>query len=338
VLDGLRDLDDVGYLSVASVYKEFQEAAISRGTSVDGGCRSRGIGAVRSWVDAEVITICNIDDLAAILSRLFPMYLSKGEGMTIEEQGSRQRTAHAGTQTFGLSLISAAMLAVVVLIAVLFDGEDIATFLVIAVIAIAAGIVTSRFDTQWARAVGLVGTVLSLGGFFLGFGILHIFSPVEFVVGLVYVIGFFMSLIAGIQALVASHRNRMADASAGSRTRMVTVGVIGIAAVVSVVGFLVTKESVSDAEAQGAVIIEMTKFEFDPEVASAPAQGKLWIRNTDPFAHDFTLDALDIKVTVGPGSSVLVQLPTASPGSYEFVCTLHFDGTTGMMGTLDIGS
>ena len=59
--------------------------------------------------------------------------------------------------------------------------------------------------------------------------------------------------------------------------------------------------------------------------------------NADAFAHDFTLSELDIAVSVGPGSEALVDLTGLSPGTYQYICSFHSDGTEGMMGTLVVG-
>jgi plastocyanin len=249
---------------------------------------------------------------------------------------TKERTAHANTQTFGLVLISAALLVAVVLTLVLFDGEDIAFILVPTVAAAGAAFITWRFDNQWARAVGIVGTILSLGAFFLAFGLFHLFSPIEFVVALTYVLGFFMSLVGAVRALLAGRKGQQVPANSGGRLRTTVLAVIGVAAVVSVTGFLLTKESVDDSESAGATALEMVKFEFDPGSSSLPVDGKLLIQNNDPFVHDFTFDAMDIAVTVGPGSETLVDLSGLAAGTYDYVCSLHSDGETGMVGTITI--
>ncbi len=249
---------------------------------------------------------------------------------------TKERTAHANTQTFGLVLMSAALLVAVLLTLVLFDGEDIALILVPTVATVGAAFVTWRFDSQWARAVGIVGTVLSLGAFFLAFGLFHLFSPIEFVVALVYVLGFFMSLVGAVRALLAGRKREQVPANSGGRFRTTVLAVIGVAAVVSVTGFLLTKESVDDSEAAGATALEMVKFEFNPGSSALPVDGKLLIQNNDPFVHDFTFDAMDIAVTVGPGSETLVDLSGLAAGTYDYVCSLHSDGETGMVGTITI--
>jgi len=249
---------------------------------------------------------------------------------------TKERTAHANTQTFGLVLISAALLVAVVLTLVLFDGEDIAFILVPTVAASGAAFITWRFDNQWARAVGIVGTILSLGAFFLAFGLFHLFSPIEFVVALTYVLGFFMSLVGAVRALLAGRKGEREPANSGGRFRTTVLALIGVAAVVSVTGFLLTKESVDDSESAGATALEMVKFEFNPGSSAVPVDGTLLIQNADPFVHDFTLDALDVAVTIGPGSETLVDLSGLAAGTYDYICSLHSDGETGMIGSITI--
>ena len=245
-----------------------------------------------------------------------------------------QQPAHARTQTLGLILIAAAFLVLVLLTFALFDGEDVAIFVVLTAVVGGVAFLTHRFDTQWARSLGLVGTVLSLMGFFLGFGLFQVFSPIEFTVAISYVVGIVLSLVGGIRAIIASRKGKEGPTSVETRLPRIVAGIVGVAAVVSLFGFIFTRQEVSDGEAEGATVIEMVKFEFEPETTSTPATSRLLITNSDPFVHDFTLEALDIAVTVGPRGEVLVDLADATPGTYAYLCTLHSDGTSGMMGSL----
>jgi plastocyanin len=249
---------------------------------------------------------------------------------------TKERAAHANSQTFGLVLVSAALLVAVLLTLILFDGDDIAFILVPTVAAVGAAIVTWRFDSQWARAIGIIGTVLSLGAFFLAFGLFHLFSPIEFIVALTYVLGFFMSLVGAVRALLAGRKGEQVPADSGRRFHTTVLAVIGVAAVVSVTGFLLTKESVDDSEAAGATALEMVKFEFNPGSSALPVDGKLLIQNNDPFVHDFTFEAMDIAVTIGPGSQALVDMKGTPAGTYDYICSLHTDGDSGMTGTITI--
>jgi plastocyanin len=249
---------------------------------------------------------------------------------------TQQRTSHATTQTVGLATITATFLALMVVSLVLLDGDEIGVFIVFAALVGAATLVTWRFDRQWARAIGLAGTVVSLGGFFFAFGLFHVFSPIEFIAAVAYVIGVVVSLVGGIRAILASRKGRQGATRVEQRLPVVVAGIIGVAAVVSITGFLLTRQDVSDSDAAGAELIEMTKFAFDPDPSEVPADATLLVRNSDPFVHDITIEALDVSVTVGPGSEALVDLGEAAPGTYEYFCSLHWDGTSGMSGTLVI--
>jgi plastocyanin len=145
-----------------------------------------------------------------------------------------------------------------------------------------------------------------------------------------------MSLVGAVRALLAGRKGQQVPANSGGRFRTTVLAVIGVAAVVSVTGFLLTKESVDDSESAGATALEMVKFEFDPGSLSLPVDGKLLIQNNDPFVHDFTFDAMDIAVTVGPGSETLVDLSGLAAGTYDYICSLHSDGETGMIGSIAI--
>jgi plastocyanin len=44
---------------------------------------------------------------------------------------------------------------------------------------------------------------------------------------------------------------------------------------------------------------------------------------------EFTLEDLDIYVYVGPGSDAIVDLSSATPGTYDYFCSIHTDTATG---------
>jgi plastocyanin len=191
----------------------------------------------------------------------------------------------------------------------------------------------------WSRIVGVVATVLmALTSFWLAFGLFTPFSPLEFVVALAFVLGVVISLVGGVEVIVAGRRGQDGQTTAEGRLRPVVFGVLGIAAVVSVVGLVATRTTVSEADAAGATRLDMVKFEFDPDTTAIPAGGSLLVTNSDLFAHDFTLDELGIAVRFGPGSEALIDFAGATPGTYNYICSIHSDGTTGMTGTITIDS
>ncbi|MGB7858909.1 MAG: cupredoxin domain-containing protein [Acidimicrobiia bacterium] len=241
----------------------------------------------------------------------------------------RERTTHGSLQLLGLTMMS---LAIVTLIAVslliLGDTEEIGLFVLVGVVSIAVTFVVWRFDTTWARIVGLIGA-LAVGAivWWLAFGVFQIFSPIEFIVGLAMFLGILLALIWGVMALVSGMKDRVGPTRTDRALRTGVLGLIGVLSVVSIVGFIFTRETVSAAEAAGATSLNMVDFEFDP--SETVTDGKLLIHNADPFAHDLTIEDLDVLVYVGPGSDAIVDLSSAAPGTYDYFCSLHTDPSTG---------
>jgi plastocyanin len=238
-----------------------------------------------------------------------------------------------------MALIAIALVVAVILTLLVFDGEEAGFFGLIAAVAVSATLVVRRFDNVWARIIGLVITLgAGMIAFFFAFGLFQPFSPIEFILGLLFVLGVLLALIGGIMALVAGSRGSPGPTKGETRLRTGVLGLIGVAAVVSIVGFFFTRSSVSDAEAAGATTLGMVNFEFDPTTSSISSGENLLVANNDAFAHDFTLEALDLYVYVGPGSEAIVDLSAAAPGTYNYFCSLHSDGTEGMKGTITIGA
>ena len=249
------------------------------------------------------------------------------------------RTPHLSTFVLGLGLMSTALVLAVGSFALAVGLDDEVTpFIAIAAALVLITILAWRFDALWSKILGLVAGLAVFGLlWFLVFGLFFIFSPLEFIGGLLLLAGFVFTLVGGIRSLIAERKEKTGPTHGEKRlTRVVLTG-IGILALVSVAGFFATRESVSEAEAAGAVEVDMLNFEFEPQSSTVSAGGKLVVHNSDPFLHDFTLEALDIAVDVLPGSSTLVDLSGAAPGTYSFVCTIHIDDQgEGMTGTLTI--
>ncbi len=250
-----------------------------------------------------------------------------------------ERAAHANTQIFGLLLLTAASVAAAIVSVLFTEGEG--PFIPSAVIAAVITWVVWRFDRMWATILGVVGTLATtLGIFFLAFGIFQVFSPIEFVIGLLLVLGFFISLTAGIMVLVARARDRTEASDGGGRFRRTVMVVVGVLTVASIVGFVFTRSTVSEADAEGAVALNMENFEFDPQSTTVSEGEKLYVTNSDPFAHDFTLEEYDISEYFGPGNEGIVDLSSVPAGTYQYFCTFHTDPSTGegMTGELIVES
>jgi plastocyanin len=249
------------------------------------------------------------------------------------------RAAQPTTQVFGLALLSAVLVIFVIVGFLLLGGEDASFGLVLGAILIATTFVVWKVDKTWARVVGLVVTLgVGLMMWWMVFGILQVFSPIEFTVGLMFLLGILLALVGGIRAVIRGRRGAAGLTRVPPRLRKGTLGLIGLAAVISIAGFLFTRQSVSEAEAAGATALLMADFEFDPATTSIASGETLLVTNTDPFAHDFTLDQAGIYVHFGPGDEAVIDVSDLPPGTYQYYCSLHSDGTEGMMGTITIGS
>ena len=140
--------------------------------------------------------------------------------------------AHWTTQASGLALISAALLTLTILGLVLFGGEDTAFFGLITAVAVFVTVVVWRFDKAWARALGVLATLGAIVTMFgLAFGLFQVFSPIEFIVGLVFVLGVVLSLVGGIMALFSRKKGVAGPTKRETRVRKGTMGLIGVATV-----------------------------------------------------------------------------------------------------------
>ncbi len=250
---------------------------------------------------------------------------------TTEEQPKRRMP----TQAFGLALITAAFAVILVGFLLFTDGSDAGFGAVLLVVGALVTWMLWRVNRLWAVIVGLVITVAAAMAFYIAFGIFQPFSPVEFISGLLYVLGFFFALVGGIMALSRRRREAGVD-QIGMRIRKWALGLVGVLAIVSVAGFFMTRTTVSAAEAGDAAALDMANFEFFPETPRVTAGQNLLLTNSDGFVHDFTIDELDIYLNFGPGSEALVDLSDVPAVTYRFHCSLHSDGVSGMAGTLTI--
>lgn len=115
---------------------------------------------------------------------------------------SDQQPSRMTAQAFGLTLMAAVTAIVVLVSYVVYGGEEVGLFLVATLLAGAAAFVVWKFNALWARILGLVATIgVGFLTVFFAFGILQVFSPLEFITGLGYVLGLLFALIGGIVGL-----------------------------------------------------------------------------------------------------------------------------------------
>jgi uncharacterized cupredoxin-like copper-binding protein len=90
------------------------------------------------------------------------------------------------------------------------------------------------------------------------------------------------------------------------------------------------------AAAGNVLTVTGAEFSFTPKALKASA-GKTTIRlvNKGVVEHDFTIDALKIKISAKPGTTSEATV-TLKPGTYKSVCTVPGHLQSGMAGTLTV--
>lgn len=270
-----------------------------------------------------------------------------GTGGAASKRGTTTSGRPVGSRRQTLGITLAALAPAVMFVVGGLTGSatgDGMIFLVIAAVLGATALATTRSGT-WATVLGIVLTALAaLAGFWIAFGLAAPASPGDFIPAVLFVLGVVLSLAGGVQALVSRRRGRFATAptKADVRTRSVVIGLVGLAAVGSIVANLTGRTTIDAADADGATEVEMAGFEFtEPTVTVAGGEGAtLLVRNRDGFLHDLALPEHDLEVTVTPGSEALLDVSSLAAGTYTFYCTLHSDTSepeadeAGMAGTL----
>ncbi len=242
-------------------------------------------------------------------------------------------------QVFGLALLALSFLIAVPVAFIFLDATTSLFGLALSVIVAAVAYLIWRRGSLWAKILGLVVTVGTAvtGAIYQVFGVFQPFSPIEFVTGLLILFGYLYALIGGIIAVVR-HRSERHASTLSERVKQAVLALIAVGTVVSVVGFLFTRDTVAEAQASGATLVDMGAFEFQPENVTTAQGQPLLFTNTDAWAHDFTLEEFDIYEYLGPGSEALVDVSAVPPGTYTFFCALHTFDDDGMVGTLTIES
>lgn len=84
------------------------------------------------------------------------------------------------------------------------------------------------------------------------------------------------------------------------------------------------------------VTITAKDLSFTPaEVSVKPGEAiNIAFHNADEMVHDFTIPSLGVHVVAQPGATATFGVTVASPGAYEFFCTVPGHAAAGMHGTI----
>jgi len=231
------------------------------------------------------------------------------------------------SQLASLGLVMAAAAPILLIVATLvwgLDGDDLAFFVVPAVLGIIGSVLVRRRSTALKVAAIVMAVLIAGAMFWTVFGLAAPASFFDFVPGLLVLPGVLIALVAGIASIRSSRRGDVADHATEDRAIGGIIAALGVLAVGSAAFTFLGQETVGDDEAATAdLVVELKDFEFDDDDGyEVGAATTILVKNSDPLLHTFTIDALDIDITLNPGSEKLVSIP-AEPGEYVLYCSPH---------------
>lgn len=231
--------------------------------------------------------------------------------------------------TFGFAMAATGPL--LLLIATIgwgLDSDGLA-FFVAPIVAAAIGVgLVRRPRTAWRVVAAVLAVLIGMMLFWTAFGLASPDSFFDFVPGLLVLPGALLAFVAAIASIRADRK--APEEGAGRPARPVVAGLAGVLGVLAVLSAVLTvagKDTVSEEDRQNAdIVVTLSDFEYDRSSYDAGADTTVLVRNDDPVVHTFTIDDLDIDVSLTPGSERLVTLP-AELGTYVVYCAPHTSDT-----------
>ena len=95
-----------------------------------------------------------------------------------------------------------------------------------------------------------------------------------------------------------------------------------VAALGGIIGWVAGSSDVTDADRAAAVSLEMSNFQFEQDSVTATSSN-IVVSNNDLFHHYFTVEDLDIDVSINPGREALIDISDAAPGEYDITCSIQ---------------
>lgn len=245
------------------------------------------------------------------------------ETVSLDRQGTSRWSRLAAVGLLMEGAASILMLAAAALWG-LSVGEDLVFFVLPGIAGVGGAWLVLRQRALWKVVAIVLGVLIAAMLFWTAFGLVEPDSIFDFVPGVLVVGGLLVTLIAGI-ASIRSGRHGAATRPEGGERRAIQVVLAGVAVltVLSIGLTLAGRESVSDdLAAEADLVVDLKDFEFGEDAYATSGGGTILVKNSDPFLHTFTIDALDIDVDLTPGSEKLITLPE-SPGTYVLYCEPH---------------
>jgi plastocyanin len=231
-----------------------------------------------------------------------------------------------GTHLAILGFLMAAGGPALIVVAMLLFGLDLGDSLFFFVPPMLLGLVGAalvRRPRTGPKVAGVVlGVLAGVAAFPSVFGLAKPASFFDFVPGFLVLPGAFLALGAGITSIRSTRAERLAGPGE-RRAVLAIVAALGLAAAASGVLTIAGRETVAgDLAADADVVVELQNIEFDQASYEVPEGGTVLVRNSDPFAHTFTVQALGIDISLNPGSEKLLRID-GEPGAYVLFCEPH---------------
>jgi len=203
-------------------------------------------------------------------------------------------------------------------------GDSLGFFLLPAIAGIGGSLLVRRGRTVWKVVAIVLGAFAAVMLFWTAFGLAEPGSFFDFVPGLLLVGGLLIAVIAGVGSIRSRKRGAVDHAEGGERQAIRTVLVgLGTLTLLSAILSITGRETVSTAAARDAdIVIDLKDFEFDQDSYATEGGSTILVRNSDPFLHTFTIDALDIDVKLTVGSEKLITIPDET-GTFVLYCQPH---------------
>ncbi|MFL5803023.1 MAG: cupredoxin domain-containing protein [Roseiflexaceae bacterium] len=250
----------------------------------------------------------------------------------------RQPLAALGKLTIG-ALVGVALAVVYVMAALL--GEVNPMGLAFSTLPlIAAGVMLAGW--RWAPLLGVLvaGLMLAMIVPIAGFALADPSSPM-FAPLLILLVLAVVGLVLGVSATAQNYRRALADRRAPRWLAATLAALAGLVAGAILVGMIpragstagVSPEVLATLPGLAAKGFEFSQTEVRVKAGETVA---LRLENSDPEAHFFVVDDLNINAPIPAGQSGLALFKPAKPGVYTFYCPPHYDKASGqgMKGTL----
>ena len=240
----------------------------------------------------------------------------------------------------GLTTIVVTMAVLFILQLGLGDTSNVAFVIInFAIAGIVAGLVW-RFGS-WALVLGAIAGLLGVVvvyGLYLVEAAGSVNSVFDFGLAVVATVASFIALLGSIVAFVQLRRGnpRVESTAVERNTLWAVTAVVAVIVVLSGVLTLAARDTVEESERVGAIEVLMKRTEFKTAQLNSKSGEtmRLVLKNDDLYIHTFTIEELDIDVTVGPRGEKALELTPSNAGTFEYICTIT--GHESMTGTLNV--